>query len=324
MPLTLPLGNVQIKEASLDGAAAHLRSVRSVQGGFQYQLEVQGRGPHTILLRFQAPVTVSGENRDLALTIPELAQSRLTFDASVGAHYLHDLAGRGCQRVGAAPGDSRGVLLETDLGRVNKIHLRWRQENGPAQQPTVRVREGYLWELRPTGSSLFAALQYHVERGAVNDLTLELPDQVEVRSVEAGALPQAGAIDAAPPRLQAWSVSRTGRQRHLQVQFQQPITAGVQLTLELVPRLPLGPNVLLPVPRPMDAQPLEEKGAEPLLAYHVEGWSAAGGREFPRHASEQPRRRSRVSGTRPAWEIQGRTPTSSSFSARAAGLRTCV
>ncbi|MBV9125194.1 MAG: hypothetical protein JO112_17700, partial [Planctomycetes bacterium] len=274
VPLTLPLGGVQLQEALLDGAMVDLTALAPPREG--YSLQVKGRGSHTLTLRFAVSVTALGEDRDLKLTIPELVQSRLTLDVPAGVRFLYSLAGRGWQKVNptpAGPEKPAGLRLETDLGRTGVVHLHWRQEVAPPQEPVVRVREGYLWDLHPQASSLFALLQYTVSQGAATALTVALPEHLEVRGVEVGRLPDAGPDDEVP-RLKGWRLLDAGASRRVELEFQRPLTTGAQVILELVPRQPLGPSVVLPLPVPEGVQPPEEKGQEPLFAYRVEGLTA--------------------------------------------------
>jgi hypothetical protein len=274
---TLPLRGIQVKEALLDGAPVALQYVKTVSPlAFEgYQLEIKGRGTHALLMQFQAAVTVKGDDCDLKIDIPEVAQSRLTLDLQPGTSRPHVLACRGALRVTALPaidGQSvtKGWHVEVDLGRVNNLHLRWRKEIGQPQAPTMQVREGYLWIFRPDASSLSAVLQYTVTRGVVNGLEVELPEDLEVLSAAVGRLPGDGA-DEGSPRLRRWTVNTTGRPRKLLLELQRPIPGGVQVMLELVPRQPFGPIIMLPLPAPLGVRPADGVGKDSYLAYRQEG-----------------------------------------------------
>src|SRR5262249_337119 len=59
--LTVPLGGVVLKEGSLlDGADAYPVALPAPQAG--YALEVSGRGPHTVSLRFNVRVPAAASN----------------------------------------------------------------------------------------------------------------------------------------------------------------------------------------------------------------------------------------------------------------------
>jgi hypothetical protein len=263
--LALPLGIVQLQEARVDGALAYPVPLPAPRVG--YALRVQGPGLHKVQLRFTARVQGAGEERELRFAIPEVAQSQLTLHAPASARYLQTVGTRegGAQQVQADAGGSR---LHADLGRVATLHARWRQESAPAGPATVQVKEAYLWDLQPTASRLLCLLQYTVSQGAPTAFTLRLPEQLEVRRVE----PPTALSGAGPtPRLKDWLLSGTGRNRRLRFEFQAPVTDGVQLLLELVPRVPLGPRAALLLPTPQEPQ-----AAEGLLAYRVDGFEVRG------------------------------------------------
>ncbi|MGE3807009.1 MAG: hypothetical protein AB7K24_20285 [Gemmataceae bacterium] len=234
------------------------------QGGFA--LEVPA-GRHEILMRFQVDVSANGPDRSLGFVIPELTESRLELEVPAGARSLFAAYGRGRQVVNPeipqeAPAD-KPLRLEADLGRIRNLQVRWRDDAKP-QHGILDVREAYLWKLNPSASSLFAVLQYKVEQGAATSFAFDLPEMLDVRSVEAASVPGAAASEQLP-RLVDWGID-TKNGRRLIVTFQHPITTGVQIGLELVPRGPLGPGLLLPVPRP-----LQIRKSDGYLAYRGDG-----------------------------------------------------
>jgi hypothetical protein len=275
--LTLPLGSVQLKEALLDGTAAHLQYVKPIPPQLTegYTLEMKGRGLHTLQIRFAVTASSKGEDRDLKYSIPELAQSRLVMSFPPGTCFPHVLAFRGAHRLtplnGAA--NPNRWRVEADLGRVNSIHVRWREDATPSANAALVVREAFLWSIRMEGSSLSAVWQYAITKGAVSSLSLDIPEELEIRSVGVGRLP-GETTDESGPRLINWRQSGAGGQRHLLLSFQRPITRGVQIMLELVPRQPFASSAVLRLPAPLDAGPAEGPGKEHFLAYRVDGLSA--------------------------------------------------
>lgn len=259
----LPLAGVELHEALLDGAAAFPVAVAPPRIG--YAVRVQGKGLHVLRLRFTVPVAGTGADREVRCTVPELARSHLTLRASAGVRAPLAVLCRGAQQV-RDEGDT--AVLDADLGRVNVLHLRWRDEGRNPVPPQVQVREAYLWHLQGGGGQLTALLQYTVQRGAVATLRLDLPDSLEVRGAEADPLADVGPA----PRLRGWRVEKEGTRRQLHLDFQWPVTTGVQVTLDLVPRSPLGPGTELALPSPLGVQ-TSEGG---YLAYRVEGLEASG------------------------------------------------
>jgi hypothetical protein len=245
----------------LDGAVAQPQAVRLPREG--YAVEVKGKGSHALLVRFTVPQAGVGDDRDLRFAVPELARSRLTLDVPAGAGYLHLGEARGAQRV---TGDDRGLRLEADLGAVSTVRARWRRDGHQPRPASVLVKEAYYWDLQASSARLLAVLQYAVQKGWDTSFELELPRELEVLGVEAGSLPGGSAA----PRLKEWVLREEGGARRLRIEFQSPVTGGVQVTLELVPRQPFGATANLPFPTPLEAQ-----GGRAFLAYRTDGVTAS-------------------------------------------------
>jgi hypothetical protein len=259
--VTLPLAGVQLEEVLLDGTRTAPLSAAPQPG---YAVSVRGKGDHVVTVRFRVPVQGSGADRDLQFTVPRLAQSRLTLTVPEGARYLQALV-----RQGATTADPHGNRLEVELGQVagagqvaGPLHCRWRQEVGPPQAPVVRVQELYLWDLGASASSLSAVLQYTVRQGAVTRLAVELPAGLEVRTVDVAPPGPEGPV----PRLRDWQVLDPGPPRRLQLDFQGPVTTGVRVLLDLVPRRPPDAHEVLPLPAPLGAE-----ASTGYLAYRLNG-----------------------------------------------------
>jgi hypothetical protein len=259
LPLLLPLGGVQLTEALLDGAAVQPLAVRQPREG--YTLEVKGRGSHMLVVRFAVPLPGSGEERDLRFTVPELSQSRLQLDVPASAGYLHAAETRGWQRTSSGDKHTR---LEADLGSVATVRVRWRRDGRQPKAALISVQEAYYWDLQSSSPRLLALLQYRLSKGWETNFRLDLPRELEVQAIEASPLP--GGPQA--PRL-SWRVMDEGGRR-LQLDFQGPVTVGVQVLLVLVPRQPFGRTVTLPFPTPLEAQL-----GQGFLAYRTDGVEAS-------------------------------------------------
>jgi hypothetical protein len=270
--LSVPLTGVELLEALLDGAAAY--PVAAPAPGNGYAFKVKGRGDHVLRLRFAVRLPAGAEDRELRFGVPELLASRLTLSVPGEAQYFHAVGGRGAQRVGT---ESSTTRLEADLGRVGSVQVRWRRANR-ATPPAMRVKELYLWEFQPASTRLLTVLRYAVTRGAVTALELDLPEPLEVRRLETEPLPGSGGA----ARLLDWHLSGTGAGRRLTLDFQGPVTEGVQVFLELVPGLAFRPTAPLPLPAPRDA--VAEEG---LLGYRTEGLEASLG-EIRRLKGDKP------------------------------------
>src|SRR5262249_49601847 len=65
--LTIPLGGVELQEVLLDGSAAYPAAQSPPQNG--YALKIQGRGAHTVRVRFTVRISGTAEDQDLRFTI---------------------------------------------------------------------------------------------------------------------------------------------------------------------------------------------------------------------------------------------------------------
>jgi hypothetical protein len=259
--VALPLGSVELQEATLDGLPAYPQVLPGPQQG--YTLSVKGKGPHALRVRFVVRSVTTGDDREVRFAIPELVQNRLVMRLPAECAFVQAPVGRGAQQVQA---DTGAVTLEADLGRVGNLVVRWRQDRKESPSAEVHVKEKYLWELRPNAGRLLAVLQYAVARGSLCGMEIDLPESLEVRRVDAGPLAGGGVH----PRLKEWSSSAVGDNRRLRLELQGPVTEGVQVFLELLPRRPLPSGTPLPLPAPVQAVPQEG-----LLAFRAEGLEAS-------------------------------------------------
>jgi hypothetical protein len=271
--LVIPLDNVILKPRGMPpldrpaffaGKAALPVALPPPQKGYSLRLQVDKPGVYPLELRFSARVTEAGPERSLRFTIPRLAQSRLVLNLPGGAKDPEDETGLGVQHLSNQDAQPH---LEAELGRVADLHLRWRQP-GPREPATaVGVKDTYLWDLRQPDPTLSGILHYGVKNGAVSQLTLALPEGLEVRSIEVRR--GAASDGVADSRLlnRRWRLVGRGSARQLLVPLHRPVTGNMQMILELLPRLPTGTNNLvldLPTPLGVDLSP----GS---LAYRVEG-----------------------------------------------------
>lgn len=259
--LEVAIGGVQLVDAFLDGADAHPTAVHNPREG--YLIEVKGRGLHSLRLRFRVPLKINGDERQAQCKIPELIQSRLSLTVPNEPRFLYAVASRGAQNI--ATDANHTVRLQCDLGNQGNLNVRWRQEGANPRAALLQVHEYYLWRLQPAASQLTALLQFRVQQGAATVLTCQLPEQLDVRSIETTRLPDANA-DGSSPRLRDWKVTDQANGRRLILEFNRPVAIGVQVLLDLVPRTPLGLLSALPLPTPVGARTVQG-----FLAIRVEG-----------------------------------------------------
>jgi hypothetical protein len=248
MTLHVPLGGVELREVTLDGAPAFPAAATPPQVGFT--LQVKGRGEHRAVLRFAVPLGGTSDGPELRCAIPEVAASHLALRLPTTTSAVHAVAARGSQQVTAGASDQ---LLEADLGRIPFLHVRWRQQRPPREPALLHLRELYFWQLQAPASRLVGALQYQVMRGAVTELRLGLPEGMEVRRVEVAALVEGGAL----PRLRDWQLVRQTGQRQLRLALTSPVANGLTVFLDLVASTALGPDAALALPTLEDTTPTD-------------------------------------------------------------------
>ena len=148
-------------------------------------------------------MTANGSEREVRFRAPRVPQSQLTLDVPASATWFQALTRQGSlTRSDSAPG-ATVAHYAVELGRIDgPLLLRWHEEAAGAPAPALRVREAYLWSLRPDAASLTAVLHYTVTRGAPTALALELPEGLEVQGVEVRSA-EAG---RPAPSLKPWHV----------------------------------------------------------------------------------------------------------------------
>src|SRR5207237_1357323 len=104
--------------------------------------------------------------------------------------------------------------LNANLGPESAVHLRWHLHNAPVAATALEVREAYYWDLRPGAVSLSAALQFAPVKGTLSHLALVLPEDMEVRALDAVS---GNPAMTAPPLslLKKWYVTGKGGERQL-------------------------------------------------------------------------------------------------------------
>lgn len=261
--LALPLGGLGFRLQStavlLDGARVLPKpDLPPPQPGFT--LIIPSGGRHKVELTFLAPITDATPERQVQFTAPRLVQNQLRLVAPLGASFLQALFRQGRQTLTANPA---GPSLDVSLGRIaTPITLRWHQQ-GPAAAPArVQVREAYLWDLGVGASSLTGVIAYAIGPGAVTSLLVDLPPELEVRSVEVRRVGIGPVM-----RLRDWRIAANGPARSLQLDFPGPVSGDFEAVVEFLPTGPLPADLILPLPSPRGQ--LLPGGA--FLAYRARG-----------------------------------------------------
>ncbi len=257
-PLALPFAGVRLlDDGLLDGVRAYVVPARPPRTG--YLVTVDKPGAHRLRLRFRVPVRATGVEREVQLTVPRAVQTRVTSLAlPPGAAGFRALV-----RQGEEAADKGGYRVE--VGRVTApLHFRWRQESAAATPAPPRVREAYLWDLRPEGAALEAVLHYDAGAGALTTAEIELPELLDVRAVAARPAGVGGSAV-----VKDWGVTVAEGRHLLHLEFQTPVSGGAYVLLDLVPRRPLGGLATLPLPEPRGV-----RAGAGTLAYRADGVEA--------------------------------------------------
>jgi hypothetical protein len=267
-PAVLPLNGVQLRDATIDGSPAFLRSM-----GDHYLVPIRGRGPHSLRLAFDTVISAypppaaesrpAGADRQIEFIVPEVPTTRLSFTAPAATTHLQSITGRGGQRVVQEVDRPR---LEVDLGRSGAVHLRWQTETANPRPATVRIKESYLWDLNDANARLLASIRYEISPGSVSALGVGVPNDLEVVGVVARPL-DAPAADAGTGWLREWHIdapSRPGGRQSLVLDFGGPIGRRWQVNLELVPRETFAPAFALPF-----LSPGGTRSAPPVFAWRA-------------------------------------------------------
>jgi hypothetical protein len=248
----LPLDGVQLDGDTLvDGVRVFPLAAKPPLAGYTLRINPATDPLHRVTSHFRTRVNASGDERESALTLPIVLNSKLALELPAASRGAEALAGelpiRGRQRTVKSPA---GIRLETDLGRLTApLKLRWSHESGPARPAKLIARESYLWDVRPEAALLTALVSYNVTNGTATVLELEVPERLDVLSVKLGS-----GSGKTGPRLKSWGVTGAGRDRLLKMEFQNPLSDDFVTVIQFAPRGPLVAGEQLPLPLPRVSQ----------------------------------------------------------------------
>ena len=170
--LSLPLSEVRLLKTSLDGREAF----PDASLPDRFLIPIGGAGPHELIVDFTVPVQSAGIDRDAKFTVPDLPVSHVGFAAGRRARQPDVVSRSGGQSVRLG---IDGFRVEAEHGAGRTVRLHWR-DSGTAEgaKATLAVKEGAVWDLAESGSTLTAAWQYRVDGGTVSSLKIEWPEHV--------------------------------------------------------------------------------------------------------------------------------------------------
>ncbi len=265
--LFLPLAGVDLQEgALLDGMP--VLPVVSAAPKAGYVLNIAGKGTHRLVLSFTLRPAAVGDFQELRFACPRLSQNFLEWTLDSPATELKVVNCFGAESMAAK--SSNNLELKANLGREATMHLRWRPSNSSALTGVTEFREAFMWNLRPGLASLTATWQFTPVKGSLSRLTLSLPEDFDVRTLDA-ILSNSGMNAGSTSVLKNWHFVGKGLQRQLQVDLTGPIASKVVLTLQLLPRVNMA-AASVPLKLPLA---LTGRSTESYLAYRVEHLEAA-------------------------------------------------
>ena len=237
----LPLSDVELREgALLDGVAVFpIASERPRPG---YLVNVVGKGRHHLALPAAVRCASTGSYQDLRFSGPRLCSNLLEWrmdGPAFGLQVVGALGDSSIRQVSAASHE-----LRANLGAEPVVHLRWQTKAMPFQAAEAEVHEAYYWDLRAGMASLSGLVRFTPSKGSLSHLTIDLPENMEVRNLNA----LSGEFTLASPvvsLLKTWSISGAGAERRLRVELTSPVTHRVLLSINLVPHVNLGERDLL-------------------------------------------------------------------------------
>lgn len=241
----LSLGTPELREARVDDKPAY-PAVSSTSGRSGFLFKLAGSGPHRLRLAFSATTRSAGADRELRLMIPETPSARLNLRAGKDIRRLQAVVARGSQRLAKL---ADGTRLDADLGAVPVLQVRWATTDAADKPAIVQVREQYYWELQSCTDRILGVLNYQIVQGSVRNLDVDLPREWDLRRVETGSLTAASAA----PRLRDWTLEQVSGRSRLHLEFQNPVTSGVRVFLELLNPRPLETRAALTLPAPVSA-----------------------------------------------------------------------
>jgi hypothetical protein len=234
-PFLLPLGDARLESVRVHDTVGYPLLLRPGV----YALDLPGKGRQEV--RAQFVLSASGNvERELRFGAIECPQTTLTVRAQRNLRQLYfpGRLGRWKAEQGAP-----ARQVQTELGMVRQVVLRWREEGSGTAQ--LRLREAALWDLSPHGAELTAAYWLEILGGSLTQLDLQIPDDLEllhlaIRSPEGSE----GSV------LRNWSLAPPqGGWRLLRIDWRSPTTGRWLLVLQAAPRFPTSRSPVLRFPR---------------------------------------------------------------------------
>ncbi|MDA1164426.1 MAG: hypothetical protein O3B13_15135 [Planctomycetota bacterium] len=215
--LPVPLSSIALSGALLDGKPASLVT-RSDKSGQHMDVVVDGKGQHTLDLKFDVPAQVDGSVGQFTLPLQSVPSGRVVF--RLPGEGL-DVRVNGSTSAYRRSTDADGPLIQIPVGSGNPLTVSWR----PPEQlgmvaAIVHVETSTAVLIDDAGVSEASRISIKVPQGAVSDLSFDLPGELRVRQIGG-------------PQLAGWELNEDNGERRLRVFFNPAVTTETSLDLQL-------------------------------------------------------------------------------------------
>ncbi|MCA9060965.1 MAG: hypothetical protein KDA85_20780, partial [Planctomycetaceae bacterium] len=250
--ITLPIGDVAVGSVTVDGHAGTLLPVRNVpvpvqaepnqqpaqqqalpqppisQVGNQapngspmlraasaaYQVQLQGKGLHTIDLTFRAGITLEGKAGRFELPLLPVAAGTMEFTLPAD-----ELDVRINGRTNTFRQDGRVVILP--IAGALSTRVSWQPATRKHNAETdIRAESTTALAVGDSSLRWHTTIQAEARQGEFSELDVVIPDNYAVQSVSG-------------PDVAGWTVQNTDQQRSVRLTLQRAVTDKTQVTLQL-------------------------------------------------------------------------------------------
>lgn len=256
----LPLAGVRLERVTVDGTEVF----PEVSRADRYTVAVPGPGRHELTVRFAVVPTDLRTGRTTRFGVPEVPCTRVSFTTGAAGERPDVVSRQGGQVVGT------GGTVEADHGGGRSVEVRWRAVNPPASQPSVRVKEGAVWDVAADAPAVTAAFVYQIDGGPRDRFRWAIPAGL----VPVSVLVRAGEERADPLGAEPWAVRPApGGPAVVEVKLKTAVEGRVTAVLRLVPAAPLTAAPVLRFPAAAD---VPDADRESVYAVRFGGVTPAG------------------------------------------------
>ena len=208
----LPLGQVVVSEAKLDGQTAAL-----ITSGGCLQVAIPKSGLHVIDLLFEVPAKLSGTTGSFSLPLKPVPAGKLTFELPA-----QELSVRvnGSSTIFRRVTKDNLPLLEFPIDKGGDIAVSWqpRQAQGAANA-VVHVDSIAAITVADAGVYISNGFAARVRQGGIADTLFELPNTLKLQAVSG-------------PDVGGWELQGDGDDRQLRVIFRRNVTDQTRITID--------------------------------------------------------------------------------------------